>query len=39
VIESLSTKYSMFSARVKTARATCTVKSRTAKIVDQEKKK
>lgn len=39
VIESLSTKYSMFSSDGEPLRATCTVKLKEAKIVDKEKKK
>jgi len=39
VIESLSTKYSMFSSEGEPLRATCTVKLRKPKIVDKEKKK
>jgi contractile injection system tube protein len=38
VIESLSTKYSMFSTDGEPLRATCTVKLKEAKIVDKEKK-
>jgi hypothetical protein len=38
VIESLSTKYSMFSSDGEPLRATCTVKLKEAKIVDKEKK-
>jgi hypothetical protein len=38
VIESLQTKYSMFSSDGEPLRATCTVKLKEAKIVDKEKK-
>ncbi|MBX3158749.1 MAG: hypothetical protein KF773_22460 [Deltaproteobacteria bacterium] len=38
VIESLQTKYSMFSTDGEPLRATCTVKLKEAKIVDKEKK-